>query len=69
MASPPSLNVATLKTTTSHISKEQFSNLNISKNTLRAIDEKFKYDYMTVVQAQSIHPILEGILRILLDYE
>ena len=47
-------------TTTSHISSDRFSNLNISKNTLRAIDEKFKYDNMTIVQSQSINPILEG---------
>jgi hypothetical protein len=44
----------------SHITPYRFDSMDISTNTKRALSEKFKYEYMTAVQHQSMPAILKG---------
>lgn len=46
--------------TQKHITNQRFADLPISNLTKRAMAEVFKYECMTVVQAETIHGILKG---------
>ena len=46
--------------TQKHITNQRFADLPISNLTKRAMSEVFKYECMTVVQAETIHGILKG---------
>ena len=54
------LTPASSEGTQKHITNQRFADLPISDYTKRAMAEVFKYECMTVVQAETIHGILRG---------